>query len=239
MRAGRSGGPGGGMTGLLLAALERLPARARRVVVAMGALLGVVAAIAALTLTGPRERDRRHRRSASPPQPIAAATPSQRLPPPVAATDLFRARMVAERFLADYLPFAYGRASAATVVGVTPALRRQLLREPARVPAEQRRRPRVVSLQLVGPSPLLARRSIARGSERRDRLGRAGGTAGPDARRFGERLSAVERWLGERRSAPHQSKSKRPARCKSSPATVRWRLAQSSRRGWYAAGELS
>src|SRR5947209_2845833 len=144
------------MTGLLLAALERLPARARRVSVAVGALLTLGAAIAALTLTAPREGDGHPRRSAASPRPSAAATQtsSRRLPPPVAATDLFGARQVAERFLAGYLPFAYGRASAATVAGVTPALRRQLLREPARVPpAERRRRPRVVSLQLVGTTP--------------------------------------------------------------------------------------
>jgi hypothetical protein len=144
------------MTGLLLAALERLPARARRVVVAVGALLMLGAAIAALILTAPREGDGHPRRSASPPRPAAGVpqTSPQRLPPPVVATNLFRARLVAKRFLSGYLPFAYGRASAASVVGVTLALRRQLLRERVQVPpAERRRRPRVVSLQLVGTTP--------------------------------------------------------------------------------------
>jgi hypothetical protein len=143
------------MTGLLLAVLERVPARARRVVVAVGALLLLALAIAALTLTAPREGGR-HRRSASPPGAPATAThtSSQRLPAPVAATELVRARLVAERFLAGYLPFAYGRASAAAVVGVTSALRRQLLQERVAVPpAERARQPRVVSLQLVGTTP--------------------------------------------------------------------------------------
>ena len=64
------------------------------------------------------------------------------------------ARRVAERFLGGYLPFAYGRGSALTVGGVTLALRRQLLRERARLtPVERRRRPRVVSLQTVGTTP--------------------------------------------------------------------------------------
>ena len=41
------------MTELLLAALERLPSRIRRVVVAIGALLALGAVMAALTLTNP------------------------------------------------------------------------------------------------------------------------------------------------------------------------------------------
>ena len=144
------------MTGLLLAAMERVPARGRRAVVAVGALLLLALAIAAPTLTAPREGDGHPRRSAAPPRPSAAATQtsSRRLPPPVAATDLFRARQVAERFLAGYLPFAYGRSSATAVAGITPALRRQLLQQRVQVPsAERSRRPRVVSLQLVGTTP--------------------------------------------------------------------------------------
>ena len=61
---------------------------------------------------------------------------------------------VAGRFLAGYLPFAYGRSSATEVGGVTPALRRQLLHERVQVPpAERSRRPRVVSLQTVSTTP--------------------------------------------------------------------------------------
>ena len=64
------------------------------------------------------------------------------------------ARRVAERFLAGYLPFAYGRRSAPAVGDVTSALRRQLLRERARLtPVERHRRPRVLSLQLVSTEP--------------------------------------------------------------------------------------
>jgi hypothetical protein len=143
------------MTGLLLAALERVPARARRVVVAVGALLLLVLAIAALTLTAPRDGGR-HRRSASPPRAPAtpAHTSSPRLPAPVAATELTRARLVAKRFLVGYLPFAYGRSSAATIAGVTSALSRQLLQERVAVPpAERGRQPRVASLQTVGTTP--------------------------------------------------------------------------------------
>lgn len=63
------------------------------------------------------------------------------------------ARAVAERFLGSYLPFVYGRVRAGSVSAVTPELRRALLRERAQVtPAELRRHPRVISLQVVGTS---------------------------------------------------------------------------------------
>lgn len=58
---------------------------------------------------------------------------------------------MAQEFLAEYLRFAYGQASAASVPAVTPALRRQLRRERALVaPVERRRHPHVVSLTAVG-----------------------------------------------------------------------------------------
>ena len=62
-----------------------------------------------------------------------------------------------EQFAASYLPFAYGQASARTVRGVTPALRRALNSEPSQVPPEERRRrPRVDSIQVVGMTPTFA-----------------------------------------------------------------------------------
>ena len=142
------------MTELLLAALDRLPPRVRRFVVAAGALLALGAVMAALTLTAPRSD---HKRRRTPPPPAAASSPRRlprRLPPPVSAAAMGDAHRVAERFLAGYLPFAYGRGSALAVGDVTPALRRQLLRERAQLtPVERRRRPRVVSLQTVGTTP--------------------------------------------------------------------------------------
>ncbi len=142
------------MTELLLRALERLPPRARRVVVGIGALLALGGVMAALTLTAPRSDQVRRR---TPPPPAAASSPQslpRRLPPPVPTAAMQDARRVAERFLAGYLPFAYGRGSALAVGDVTSALRRQLLRERARLtPVERRRHPRVVSLQTVGTTP--------------------------------------------------------------------------------------
>ena len=67
---------------------------------------------------------------------------------------MLAARRVAVRFLAGYLPFAYGRGSALAIRGVTRALRRELLGQRAQLtPVEHRRRPRVVSLQTIGTTP--------------------------------------------------------------------------------------
>jgi hypothetical protein len=142
------------MSEMLLAALDRLPARVRRFVVAAGALLALGAVMAALTLTAPRSD---HKRRRTPPPPAAASSPRslpRRLPPPVPPAAMRDARRAAQRFLADYLPLAYGRGSAFAVGDVTPSLRRQLLRERAQLtPVERGRRPRVVSLQTVGTTP--------------------------------------------------------------------------------------
>jgi hypothetical protein len=143
------------MTELLLAALERLPPRLGRLVVAVGALLALGAVIAALTLTAPRS-GHEHRRMPRPPVARGSSRPSpRRLPPPVSTAAMLRVRRVAKRFLVGYLPFAYSRGSALAIRDVTPALRRQLLRQRAQLtPAERRQRPRVVSLQTVGTTPM-------------------------------------------------------------------------------------
>lgn len=127
------------MTELLLAALDRLPRRVRRFVVAAGALLALGAVMAALIMSAPRG-GLKHRPT---PRQVAAGssrTPPRRLPPPVPAAAMRDARRVAERFLTGYLPFAYGRGSALAVGDVTSTLRRQLRRERARLtPVELRR----------------------------------------------------------------------------------------------------
>lgn len=141
------------MSDLLLAVLERVPSRVRRGVVAAGALLALAAVMAALTLTAPHGDGRR--------QPVRERTESvpvqrssrPRLAPPFPATAIRRARRVAQRFLAGYLPFAYGRADLAAVNGITPTLRSLLLGRAQLTPAERRRRPRVVSLQTTATTP--------------------------------------------------------------------------------------
>jgi hypothetical protein len=142
------------MTDRLLAALEALSPQVRRSTVAVGALLLLGAVMAALTLTNPHSG---HKRQPTRRPPGAAGSPRplpRRLPPPVSTAALLQARRVAERFLAGYLPLAYGRASALAISDVAPALRRQLPGERAELtPAERRRRPRVVSLQTIGTTP--------------------------------------------------------------------------------------
>ena len=142
------------MSELLLTALERLPPRVRRLVIAVGALLALGAVMAALTLTNPHGG---HKRRAPAQHPAAAGSPRPsppRIPPPVSTAAMLQAHQVADRFLAGYLPFAYGRGGALAIRGITPALRRQLLRQRAQLtPVERRRRPRVVSLQTIGTTP--------------------------------------------------------------------------------------
>ena len=144
------------MTAWLISAVERLPSRVRRVVVAVAALLLIGAALTALTIAPSPVSGVRP----GPPAPRAPARqtttrPSpQRLAPPVPAAQLRRARDAAERFLGTYLPFAYGRAGALAVSSVTPVLGRRLARDRAQLtPVERRRRPRVVSLRVVGLTP--------------------------------------------------------------------------------------
>lgn len=142
------------MSDLLLAVLGRLRSSARRLGVAGGALLALAAVMVALTLTSPQGgRQRRPVRRAPVAEPVQRSSP-HRLAPPVSATAVVRARRVAERFLAGYLRFAYGRGSALAITGITPALRRQLRQNPAEVtPVARRRHPRVVSLQTIATTP--------------------------------------------------------------------------------------
>jgi hypothetical protein len=142
------------MSDLLLSVLERLPARVRRLVIAAGALLALAMVMAALTLTAPdRDGQRQPARQRQGSVRVQRTSPP-RLAPPVSITAILQARRVAERFLAGYLPFAYGRDGAHALSGITSALRRQLLHTGAELtPVERRRRPRVVSLQTTATTP--------------------------------------------------------------------------------------
>ncbi len=142
------------MSELLLAVLERLPSRVRRLVVAAGALLALAAVMAGLTLTslhGDRRRQPVRRRPVS--RPVQLTSP-HRLAPPLSATAIAGSRRVAERFLSGYLPFVYGRGGALAIRGITSTLRQQLLRKRAELtPVERRRHPRLVSLQTTATTP--------------------------------------------------------------------------------------
>jgi hypothetical protein len=152
------------MTAWLIAALERLPPRVRRIVVAMVALVLIGAAITALRIApSPGTGARSSRPAPRAPARQTARHPSpQRLAPPVPGPELRRARDAAERFLGSYLSFAYGRARPPGVTPVTPALRSQLAREHAQItPVERHRRPHVVSLRVVGIMPGFAAATAA------------------------------------------------------------------------------
>ena len=99
--------------------------------------------------------------------------PSEEANPPAAleasSADVTRAKQAARRFLAGYLPYAYGRRAAGRIAHASPQLRRRLASERPRVPpAERRRRPRLLLLQAdsVGRSRAGMRAQVADGARR-------------------------------------------------------------------------
>lgn len=137
--------------GWLPSMLKRLSRRARLLAIAAAGVAALNIVASALT-SASRER---HRASGTAARSIPGiVTPPggvQRQPSTLPGAELVRVRRAASRFLEGYLPFAYGRASARSVRALTPALRRQLIREHAQLtPVERRRHPRVVSLEAAG-----------------------------------------------------------------------------------------
>jgi hypothetical protein len=143
------------MAAWLIAAIECLPSQARRVILVVTAALILATAIAALTLQAGSGGGARLPSARSPVRPShAPLVPMGRAArPPVSGTELQRARRVAARFLETYLQFAYGRAGAASVSGIIRGLRRRLGERAPITPAERRRHPSVVSLQVIGTTP--------------------------------------------------------------------------------------
>jgi hypothetical protein len=144
------------MAAWLIAAIDRLPPRVRRVAAAATAVLLLGGAITSLILEastgGPA------RRTTPTTYAPSARAPVRPLPPrvrsPVFRVDLRLADRLARRFLVSYLQFAYGRRSAGSVKGVTAGLRSQLVTQRAQAtPAERGRHPRIVSLATVGTMP--------------------------------------------------------------------------------------
>jgi hypothetical protein len=139
------------MTGRLIAALRRGSRTTRRVTVAALVLVALLVVASALAPSP-------HRPHRSVPPPVGPAR--TRRPPaapgsrPISPGGLVAARRAAGRFLAGYLPFLYGRASARSIDGVTPDLRQQLIRMRGLVtPVERQRDPRAFSLTAVGQAP--------------------------------------------------------------------------------------
>jgi hypothetical protein len=125
---------------------------ARRLTVAALGVLALGAVASALTPARWPTRSARPPAARSPRFVQAPTGPAH--PARLSAGALGGARRAAVRFLAGYLPFLYGRGSARSIDAVASALRRQLMGEGARVtPAECLRRPRVISLTVVGQAP--------------------------------------------------------------------------------------
>ena len=139
------------MTGRLVSALGRTSRTTRRLTLAAVALV-VLLVVASAVAPSPHPF---HRPVAPPAGPRRTQrTPTARAARPISPGGLVAARRVAGRFLAGYLPFLYGRGSARSIDGVTPDLRRQLIRAPGLVtPVERHRQPRVISLTAIGQAP--------------------------------------------------------------------------------------
>jgi hypothetical protein len=144
------------MTGRLVAALGRSSRTARRLTLAAGALV-VLLVVASALAPSPHPA---HRPVPTPARSTRSGlmrttrTPSVPGSPRISPSGLLAARHVAAGFLASYLPYLYGRGSARSIDGVTPDLRRQLIRVRGLVtPVERHRHPRVVSLTAVGQAP--------------------------------------------------------------------------------------
>ena len=135
------------MIGRLHSQLKRLSPRARVVAIVATGLVALNVVASAFT---PASHEHRRTRAGSAPSSVAT-TGGTRHQSAVSAAELADARETAERFLAGYLRFAYGRASARAVRALTLGLRRQLLREHAQLtPVERRRHPGVASLEAAG-----------------------------------------------------------------------------------------
>lgn len=152
------------MTGRLVAALGRSSRTTRRLTLAA---LGLVVLLVVSSALAPSSHPA-HR----PVLPPAGSTRTRCTPTipdwrPISPRGLVAARRGAARFLAGYLPFLYGRGSARSIVGITPDLRRQLIRVRGSVtPVERHRHPRVVSLTAVGQAPAAVLAVVSRQPER-------------------------------------------------------------------------
>ena len=155
----------------LLASLDRLPRGARRALTVL-LPLALLGALVASLVFAPSNRDHEAKPVAgqTPPPTRSTATPPPSAParepdptPPVGG-DVGGGRPVAaaidpaRAFVESYVAFSYGRARLGAIRSADPALLRTFAGQRARVPPAQRKRhPRVVALQVRGFSPGVAR----------------------------------------------------------------------------------
>ena len=138
----------------LLAIVERLRSRPRRPTLLLVAL-AVLGLVLAVVTPSPRPRVKAPTARASV-RSVGLRAESRSVPTrpsPALSAQLMAARHAAEVFLAEYLRVAYGR-PARVLTDAAPALRRESTGQRAdATPAERRRHPRVVSLEVVGNGP--------------------------------------------------------------------------------------
>lgn len=120
----------------------------------------IAAALACLTLTacggGDDKADRPTATTPPVPGPVIGAPPPTGRDP-LSAGERAAARAATTTFLASYLPYLYGRGRASAVKPVSVSVARTLRAGRARTtPAQEARRPRVQSLELVGQSSISA-----------------------------------------------------------------------------------
>ena len=137
--------------------------RLRLFAIAVAIIAGAAGILALLDDAGPGPREHARRSQA---RPGPASTPVALVPVSTPAapseeshttaprsSDVAASKGAARRFLAAYLPFAYGRGRATRIEAVTPELRAELAEHAPRGTArERRRKPRVELLQSNGVS---------------------------------------------------------------------------------------
>ena len=148
----------------LFAALDRLPAGARRALTAAIPIALVAVLVAAFVLAAHGQHHHAARTAAA--QPPAAATPTpprrENPMPPVgsdaAAQPVTAAIDPARRFIESYVAFSYGHGRVNAVRAADPQLRRTFADQRPRVPPAQRKRhPTVAALRVVEYSPGVAK----------------------------------------------------------------------------------
>jgi hypothetical protein len=139
--------------------------RRRLFVVALTVILAGAGSLALLDRPAPRPQRAAHRSSPAPPAAPPAAlssrnevsleAPSEEGSPRKelagSRADVASAKRAAERFLAGYLPYSYGRRTARRIPSASDELRHRLAARRPRVPARERhRQPHVVLVQSNG-----------------------------------------------------------------------------------------
>jgi len=121
------------------------------VLVALAAAVLIAAALPIVPSLGGERSHRPTHGVPSAPSPVLNPSSPQAQTPVLSAAEAARARATARSFLSGYVLFLYGRGRAQQITAVTSSVRAGLRAHRSRVtPAQRHRRPRVLSLVVVG-----------------------------------------------------------------------------------------